>query len=1181
MRTNHFRRALLSTLLITSMIISAIFVISLLSVSTVSAQGPAVYENTIRAMDNAYTVNTSGGIGPWQWYDNNPATPYPSRPVLMAVATHWSGKVAVCSFLDACRDGKWNFDASLSPYLNYLLDATFKWLSGKSSDIKVLWYEGPTAPTPTGRVYNTMFTGGTSGTVQCGQLRDNLKNDPHFNYGTNLTYSTDSRITPSTLSGYDVVVLPQLELGSGTQGGDPSLLWDNELTALENYVHNGGGLLVFDGSDANGYNFCYVDQKILMAFDNMGMYIQHDSVQDDVNNDGVNYAPYVVVENTGLGSIGDKYKANNPNHTENLGLYSICSLAPKYPAQPTIAIVPSGPIFYEGIPGGKLVYELTITNAGLYNDNIILTKGDSAGWTLELAENRFDNVIPNESKTTELTVSIPTSATFGFVDDLTVQATSMTDATMHDNVKAKAIASPRVRPVADDAELNDNDPTRKIGGYRWLWVSSTNTPKIEYTQPEGNRRDWLKFDLRAIPSTIPPGNWDNNNIQVRLYAYCWGIAGAYGKNVQCYGVDYDNWSEATLCWDNQPGLPGTYLDTTRITEINSWYSWDVTSFVRSQLGKKPGDNFATLYIRAETENLAYPDNFAYEFYSKEVNVTEAGTENYYLPYLALGYDVNTWIAPDSGKAMLGGTAHFNVKVMNMGSFTDNYLLDNIGNTKNWTLTYLSKIENVKPNEIRSVDLGVGIPSGATIGDNDNVTIKVRSEKYPENAKDNDSCIVQASDNKISTIEDSAVMGQVQLENSVWGRSSTIWVGRRSYYAGAGFTYGTSPERGLLKFDLRGIPSIDNIVRANLNLYCYRVDNSGVNVQVRGVDDDSWLADNVTWLTKPSASNILDSSMVPAENMWYSWDVTDFVRTQYQTPGDNIASFCIIDVGENIDPTHIAYFESSNYGVENENENVRPYLEILSAAPENQVRVYIDPIFRGGLIGGSTENYTITVVNKGMQDDNYTLENVGENVDNFTWLLSLDNTSLFVPTGENRQTTLHVQIPSGSLGTIDNITVTATSQADNTVSDSARCFAYRGKANIPGFGIVVAGALYKVQVDVKFLVGSDLVVKFYDYFNIYESENVFWSGAIQTVENNLAVGHPPTGSLPVKKAVKKANLVLRSGASERVLASFTVRQSHLRTRYGAILKAWGANPPLQSAFRAEVGDILKQWSGAPT
>jgi len=1172
-KTKHFKGALLSTLIIVSLIAPAFSIISLLSVGTVSAQ-VQIYENTIRAKDNAYNVNTPGGLGPWKKYDNDPATPYESRPVLMAVARHYEGKVAAASFIDACRNDKWNYFASEFPYLNYLLDATFKWLSGKSSQpIKVLWYEGPTAPMPTGRVYNTMFTGGTSGTVQCSQLRDNLQNDPHFNYSTNLTYSTDSVITSALLDPYDVVVIPQLEEGDGKWGGDPEGVENSEVTALENYVRNGGGLLMFDGGDANGYNFCYVDEKILKAFDNMGMFQQHDSVQDDVNNDGVNYAPYVVVENTGPGSIGDIYENNNPKKTENLGLYSLSSLAPKFPSQPSLSMQPFGPIFYEGIPGGKLVYELTITNAGLENDNIVLTAGDSAGWTLEFAENRFDNVVPRESRTTELRVTIPTSATFGFIDYLTVQATSMTDGTKYDNQKAEAIANMRVRPVVDDAEVIRNSPTRNIGGYRWLFVSSSNTSFIQYTEPYQDRRAWLKFDLKAIPwpdNKIPPGNWDNDNIQVRLYAYCWGIFGAYGKNVQIYGVDNDNWSEATLVWENQPGLPGAYLDTTKITNTSAWYSWDVTSFVRSQLGKKPGDNYATFYLRAETENLAYPDNFAYEFYSKEED-----SENYYLPYLALGYDVDTWTSPDSGKAMLGGTAHFNVKVMNRGSFTDNYLLENIGNTKNWTLTFSSKIENVKPNEIRSVDLGVGIPSGATIGDNDNVTIKVKSEKYPENAKDNDPCIVQASDNKISAIDDSSPMGQVQLENSVWGRASTIWVGRRRYYAGVGFNYGNSTERGLLKFDLRGIPSIDNIVRANLSLYCYRVDNSGADIQVRGAGDN-WSGDNMVWLTQPSADNILDSRMVPTENRWYSWDVTKFVQDQYK--GDNMASFCLIDIGENMDPLHLAYFESSNYGVENENENVRPYLKILSAAPENEVRVYVNPTWRGGRVN-QVENYLITVSNKGTSAKTYdlTIENTQ------TWSWTLDNASLTVPAGENRTTWLYVTIPNVAVCTLDNIKITAKYTPNPSENDVTRCYAHRGEVDFDLYSLYTLRANFKLRVRDN---SGGLVMYFYKYDNTQENDTLppatVWNITPYYLDNDvmgpILIQHVG-GTVGVKKA--KLFLVDTAGNVTRKVKGWVTIRDDLWKRLLGIRGIWPGNAPLRDNLWKELLAIRGQWPGAPS
>jgi len=82
-------------------------------------------------------------------------------------------------------------------------------------------------------------------------------------------------------------------------------------------------------------------------------------------------------------------------------------------------------------------------------------------------------------------------------------------------------------------------------------------------------------------------------------------------------------------------------------------------------------------------------------------------------------------------------------------------------------------------------------------------------------------------------------------------------------------------------------------------------------------------------------------------------------------------------------------------------------------------------------------FLVTVKNTGSTADNYLLENV----DNSGWTLELENSVLEVPAGENRTTMLTVTISENAEpGTEDSITVTATSMADNTMSDNASCVA---------------------------------------------------------------------------------------------------------------------------------------------
>lgn len=104
-----------------------------------------------------------------------------------------------------------------------------------------------------------------------------------------------------------------------------------------------------------------------------------------------------------------------------------------------------------------------------------------------------------------------------------------------------------------------------------------------------------------------------------------------------------------------------------------------------------------------------------------------------------------------------------------------------------------------------------------------------------------------------------------------------------------------------------------------------------------------------------------------------------------------------------------------------------------------VDVLISPDNQSGLPGENLR-YTVTVRNTGLLgDDNYVLTVR----DNAVWgdNVTLDNYRFKnIPENENRTTTLHVHIPEDASGE-DNITVTATSQGDNTKSDNVSCIAH--------------------------------------------------------------------------------------------------------------------------------------------
>jgi len=262
------------------------------------------------------------------------------------------------------------------------------------------------------------------------------------------------------------------------------------------------------------------------------------------------------------------------------------------------------------------------------------------------------------------------------------------------------------------------------------------------------------------------------------------------------------------------------------------------------------------------------------------------------------------------------------------------------------------------------------------------------------------------------------------------------------------------------------------------------------------------------------------------------------------------------------------------------EPPNPYITITIEVLRG-VAVTISPSENSGP-PGATLNYSVTVTNTGTLDDNYALTIS----DNESWGPTLNN-YLFenVQPGESRTATLSVTVPENAVPE-DNITVIATSQADNTVSDNDSCIAratyWTGTAVFRGLENLYAVRLEK---NLDLYQGSKLVVKFYFYDNTYENEVVIenfvppWH-----VEENEKVPNP---TLPwcYKSAVKKARLDLTTDNTENVIstiATWTTRKSHLITRIGQIRGRWPfADTAERSKLWKEISDIRSLWVFAPS
>jgi hypothetical protein len=319
----------------------------------------------------------------------------------------------------------------------------------------------------------------------------------------------------------------------------------------------------------------------------------------------------------------------------------------------------------------------------------------------------------------------------------------------------------------------------------------------------------------------------------------------------------------------------------------------------------------------------------------------------------------------------------------------------------------------------------------------------------------------------------------------------------------------------LKFDLSEIPSgisPENITSAKLYLFAYYKYSRGFNVRCCKVDDDSWLDTIVSWNTKPAPGATLDTKYVDATGydspVSYYWDVTSFVRQEFA--GDKTVSFCMLPPDNLENSVSRAFWPKDWY-----ENRVHPFLQIIYAAgalPPRGVSVSISPGSQNGS-PGATLTYTVMVRNTGSLDDNYSLTKS----DNSSWSLNLSPSTLSLAAGASGMATLTVTIPSGAENdTRDSVTVTATSQTDNTVSNSASCVAYCiiGGVPVPGKGVQVLisptsksgkpGEVLDFSVTVK---NTGTIT---DKFDLTASDTKGWSPTLSITSTTLVAGGQRSG-----------------------------------------------------------------------
>jgi len=517
----------------------------------------------------------------------------------------------------------------------------------------------------------------------------------------------------------------------------------------------------------------------------------------------------------------------------------------------------------------------------------------------------------------------------------------------------------------------------------------------------------------------------------------------------------------TLSYNITIANTGDFVDNYTLTASDN-ENWGL-SLSKSWLENvRPGEN------RAATLSVTIPEN-ALGSTRDNITISAIGTdvENSAscIAHAAVVRGVKLSISPTYQENLPGGTLSYVVMVLNTGNVEDTYALENTDN-EGWTLTLENASLTIPPLESRITTLGVMIPENAIPCTEDNISVTATSTENAEVSAENN-CIAHVKvlrgvSVSISPSDNSGVPGATlsytvtvtntgnaidsydlaTSDNAVPSWNPTVFPTSLTIAAGASDTAtlnvtlpenaaaytednitatATSTENAEVSAEdsciahvlavRRVTVSISPTLRENLPggelKYNITVTNTGDivdNYVLTLSDNENWeLTISPTWLElAPSASDNAVLSVIIPEN----------------------AAICTRD---NITVTATSM----------ENSEVSAEDSCIGHVSKRGVKVSISPSYQENHPGGML-TYSVLVINTGALEDNYTLTTT----DNLGWGPIISPTSLAVPAGENRLTTLEVTVPlTAAPCSVDNISATAISQADNTLSASDTCLAH--------------------------------------------------------------------------------------------------------------------------------------------
>jgi uncharacterized membrane protein len=735
-------------------------------------------------------------------------------------------------------------------------------------------------------------------------------------------------------------------------------------------------------------------------------------------------------------------------YTTNPALASRLELTYSAPSM-SINITPST---QTGTAGSTLSYTVTVGNS----------TGSPATFNLTV-DNKWVTSLPStvgpisDGGTGSVTLAVTCPTARGFQDTIKVTATCQGSPGITANNMCTAITPPFI--TVADAFVNEQTPTFNMGTAKTVVVG---TQLYNLTSLENCRGYW-KLDLSDIPygATI-------DNARFKAYTAFGGENGGYPTygdatlTVTLKGVPDAGWDESTINWNNKPAM-GSSLGSVVVPPTNYlWYSWDVTSFVASQIAS----GFAMISFGMVSVNEGI--NVFVPWTAKEDTTYWVGQESQLIIQYHGGGGtpgVNVSISPTSKSGLSGSTLTYTVTVTNTGTASGTYTLTKSESAAPSWSPSLSKdtVGPLAPGASDTAQLSVTIPAGTAEGASDNVRVTAAGT----GASAQSSCIaivggggtpgvnVSISPTSKSGTPGSTLTYTVTVTNT--GSVQNTYNLTTADNASPSWNPTISPTSLSLAAGASGTATLSVAIPSGAQNGAS--DNVRVTAAGTGASAQSSCIAIVGALSQVEVSiSPTSKSGLSGSTLTYTVTVTNTGTasgTYTLTKSDSAASswpssLSKISVGP-LAPGASGTAQLSVTIPAGTAEGVSHTITVTatSATTDDASCVVLAlgsprPIFWVGISPGSRENipggtlrYFVTVTNMGNVTDDYTLSAT----DTLGWSLTLPSSIADVARNEDRTVTLTVGIPDNAADNDSStITVTATSSENTEVKYGASCTA---------------------------------------------------------------------------------------------------------------------------------------------